>query len=957
MNSYLKILFITIISIYTGQLTAQKLSMEYSTLLGGSSDDRAHGMAVDKQGNIYLTAPIQSINFPVTPGALNSTPTGIYLAKINPAGDSLIFSTYIGASGGANYAHGVAVDDEGNIYITGNTTNSNFPTTGNAFDRTFNGPSNSSHGDAFVMKLNPEGNKIIYSTFIGGTGMDLCGKIAIDAEGCAYIIGSTSSSDFPVTAGAFDTTFNGGRNDARDDIFVAKVNPSGSQLIYCTYIGGPDTDVYGNNIVIDNSGAVYFTATTVSDNFPTTPDAYDNSFNGGSGERGAGDGVIVKLNPDGTALEYSTFFGGSGDDFTYWLDLNEKGNVYICGGTASTDIPLTSDAYNKNINGGYIAEFSPDLKKLLYSTYWNASVQIIDLDTNGNIIISGSTETKDFPVTPDALETIAKGSNDIYISILNPVSNNLIYSAYFGGKDNDILSSLLIDENSIYICGNTVSSDFPTSESAYDKTFNGGTNQWGGDAFVAKFVNLNTQTPSLIYSTLIGGNGYDYGHAITVDDSGCAYIAGQANSSDYPTTPYAFDNTFNGSSDILLSKINKNGSALMYSTYIGGSGRDNTHNVFADKSGYVYLTGSTSSTDFPLTNSSLTGSHEGYILKISATGDSLLYSSWLAGGEKLLLDSKGNLVITGTTSFPDFPTTECAFSRKHRGDQDIFVAKVNLTTNTIIFSTLVGGNGKESSLRMTIDGKDNIIIAGQTASEDFPLKGNRFSDYIESKPNLFLLKLKSDGSDILFSTIIGGNGNDYPTDMAVDLNNDIYVTGMTKSVDFPVSPSAFDTSHNSGDDAFLFKMSSDGDSILYSTYIGGSDKDWGRGIVVDKNGRAYLTGCTRSTDFPVSENAYDKTFNGAGTESWAWGDPFLLVMNAEGNNLEYSSYFGGSSDEEAYGIAMDSKGDIYICGITSSDNFPTTEGSYDRTKNGSTNIYAAKFQFRHPEDIKNVLNY
>ncbi len=458
---------------------------------------------------------------------------------------------------------------------------------------------------------------------------------------------------------------------------------------------------------------------------------------------------------------------------------------------------------------------------------------------------------------------------------------------------------------------------------------------------------IYSQSPQLIYSTLIGGSGWDYGHAITVDEEGYAYISGQANSTNYPTTAGALDRTANGGSDILITKLNKEGNALVYSSYIGGSGRDDTRKVFVEKSGCVYLTGATASSNFPTTTNALSGNSGNYFLKLDSTGSYLQYSSRWGGGEKLLLDSVGNLIILGSTTSPDLPTTENAFCRTHSGDQDIYVAKVNLANNAIIFSTFIGGSGKESSLRMTIDSEDNIIITGQTASENYPLKGKLFSDYNGSKPNLFLTKLKSDGSDILFSTIIGGAENDYPMDIAVDRNNNIFVIGMTKSNDFPVSPSAFDISHNNGDDAFLFKVSSDGDSILYSTYIGGSDKDWGRGIVIDKSGRAYITGCTKSTNFPVSENAYDKTFNGAGTESWAWGDPFLLVMNAEGTQVEYSTYFGGSGDEEAYGIAMDNKGDIYICGITSSNNFPTTEGAYDRTKNGSTNIYAAKFLFTH----------
>jgi hypothetical protein len=456
---------------------------------------------------------------------------------------------------------------------------------------------------------------------------------------------------------------------------------------------------------------------------------------------------------------------------------------------------------------------------------------------------------------------------------------------------------------------------------------------------------LRGNTPLLNYSTLIGGSGWDYGHGIAVDDSGCAYVAGQANSPDYPATVESFDNSHNGNSDILLTKINQNGSALLQSTFIGGSGRDDTRKVFLDKSGYIYLTGSTESPDFPVTGNTLAGNSMGYFLKVNAAADSLIYSSRWGGGEKIMIDHDGNLVILGATSSPDFPTTENAFCRKHSGEQDIFITKIDPVHNKIIFSTLIGGVGNDWAPAMTIDNQNNIIIAGRTNSENFPLKGTSYGTFAQGKFNIVVTKLKPDGSELAYSTLVGGTEDDWAFDIASDENNNVYITGATKSGDFPVSKNAFDTSYNGGDDAILFKLNSNGTEIKYSTYLGGSLKDGGRGVVVDQKGRSCLTGCSRSTDFPVTDNAYDKTFNGAGADEWAWGDPFLLVMNPEGSKIEYSTYFGGNNDEEAYGIDMDPKGDIYICGVTSSCDFPATPGAYTTKKKGNTNIYVAKFSF------------
>ncbi len=458
-------------------------------------------------------------------------------------------------------------------------------------------------------------------------------------------------------------------------------------------------------------------------------------------------------------------------------------------------------------------------------------------------------------------------------------------------------------------------------------------------------ITLNAQSPKLEYSTYLGGSEWDYAHGIAVDDSGYAYVAGQANSSDYPTTKHAFNQTYNGNTDILLSKLNLDGSALIYSTYIGGSGRDDTRKVFVDKAGCVYLTGSSKSADFPVTSDALQGKSENYTVKVNASGDSLAYSTKYVGGEMVMTDKEGNLIILGTTSSADFPTTAKAFSRKLAGEQDIFVSKIDPVQNKIIFSTLIGGAGNDWAPSMTVDNENNIIITGRSNSADFPIKGIAFGKFTPGKFNIIVAKLKGDGSELIYSTIVGGTDDDWAFSITSDENNEVYVTGVTKSGDFPVSKNAFDPSYNGGDDAILFKLNADGSEIRYATYLGGSLKDGGRGVVVDNSGRAYVTGCTRSVEFPVTDNAYDKTFNGAGTDQWAWGDPFLLIMNPEGTEVVYSTYLGGSNDEEAYGIAIDKSGGIYLCGVTTSSNYPTTPGAYNRTLNGACIIYVTKFSF------------
>ena len=481
--------YVFILFIVTSLMSAQSLQLEFSSYIGGNSEDRAHGIAIDQNKNIFLTAPIQSNNFPVTEGALNTTPTGIYLAEINNEGNSLVFSTYLGISGGANYAHDVIVDEAGFIYIAGNTTNPNFPVTPGSYCTAFSGPSDASHGDAFLLKLNPDGNQIVHSTFIGGSGMDISGKLALDNEGNLYLIGSTSSDDFPVTQNAFDTTYNGGDATGRGDIFVAKFDSNLSTLFYCTYIGGAGTDQYSNNLLVDQTGSVYFAATTNSNDFPLSANAYDNTYNGDSGAQSAGDGVIVKLSADGSTIEFSTFIGGSGDEYSSCLAVDSQDNIYICGFTSSADFPLTSDAVNSSSSGeGFITKFNPGLNQILYSTRWNGNIKALEVTSSDEIIFSGITESSELVITENALVKEPMGSGDIFISLLDQNRNAIIYSTYFGGSKNDILSCMLINGKNIYICGNTVSTDFMVTDYAYDTTYNGGTNMWGGDAFIAKFT-------------------------------------------------------------------------------------------------------------------------------------------------------------------------------------------------------------------------------------------------------------------------------------------------------------------------------------------------------------------------------------------------------------------------------------------------------------------------------------
>jgi len=279
----------------------------YSTFLGGSSSDEGNGIAIDSSGAAYVTGRTSSSDFPTTPGAFDTSFNNAFVVKLNAAGSALTYATFLGGSE-SDSGNAIAVDISGAAYVTGHTSSSDFPTTSGAFDTSFNGSAYT--GDAFVIKLNADGSALDYSTFLGGSAFDDGEDIAIDSSGAAYVTGITESFSFPTTSAAFDTSFNGS-----GDAFVVKLNAAGSALDYSTFLGGSGfNEDEGWGITIDPSGAAYVIGTTVSSDFPTTPGAFDTSFNGGTDYQG-GDAFVAKLNAAGSALTYSTFLGGSGDDW------------------------------------------------------------------------------------------------------------------------------------------------------------------------------------------------------------------------------------------------------------------------------------------------------------------------------------------------------------------------------------------------------------------------------------------------------------------------------------------------------------------------------------------------------------------------------------------------------------------------------------------------------------------
>jgi hypothetical protein len=462
----------------------------YSTYLGGTADDLGLVIAVDMDGSTYVAGVTTSLNFPTTPAAFQPAfaggDTDVFVTKLNRTGTELIYSTYLGGSGleGTVSAVGLAVDKNGNAYVTGNTTSTDFPTTPGVFQPAFAGGPSDTPLDTFVTKLNHTGTALIYSTYLGGSdGFDVGFAIAADKEGNAYVTGATNSTNFPTTRDAFQPSFAGGFADT----FVTKLNRKGTALLYSTYLGGSSSFDAGHDIAVDNAGNAYVFGPTGSADFPTTPGAFQPAFAGGSS-----DVFVTKLNGTGTALVYSTYLGGSGFDFSFvnGIAVDENGNAYAGGQTDSPDFPTTPGAFQPAFAGGSSDVFVTKLNRtgtaLVYSTYLGGSgfdgSNGIAVDENGHAYAAGLTDSPNFPTTPDAFQPAFAGGGDVFVTKLNRSGTDLIYSTYLGGSGFDESNGIAVDKNgSAHVIGDTDSPDFPTTPGTFQPAFAGSL-----DAFVAK---------------------------------------------------------------------------------------------------------------------------------------------------------------------------------------------------------------------------------------------------------------------------------------------------------------------------------------------------------------------------------------------------------------------------------------------------------------------------------------
>ncbi|HEY3824149.1 MAG TPA: SBBP repeat-containing protein, partial [Bryobacteraceae bacterium] len=466
--------------------------------------------------------------------------------------------------------------------------------------------------------------------------------------------------------------------------------------------------------------------------------------------------------------------------------------------------------------------------------------------------------------------------------------------------------------------------------------------------------------PILAYSTYLGGTADEIAYAVTTDSNNNSYVTGYTSSANFPVAGAYQGTNLGATSNAFVTKYSSTG-ALLYSTYLGGNGQDVAYGIAVDSLGDTYVTGSTTSTNFPRQNAysaNLTGSTNAFVTELNALGNGLMYSTYLGGsgtdiGYGIALDGSGDATITGSTTsanFPHFPVLPYQ-NTNQGGASDAFVTRLSTTGTALVYSTYLGGSGTDLGYAVALDSAGNAYVTGYTNSGNFP-NTNNISPVAQAALagdyDAFVTAVSTTGTNLLYSTFLGGNNEDYGVGIAVDANGDAWIAGTTASANYPVTGGVLQGTFGGGYDAFVTELTPSG-TRAYSTFLGGSGDDFGLAIAVDATGTAYVTGDTASTNFPTTFNSLQSTVKGS-------FNIFVSQINPTGTALDFSTYLGGTGYETGYGIAVDASGAAWVAGYTASTDFPVTNPATQANSGGGTDVFLVKLLGLAPQTINFALN-
>jgi hypothetical protein len=575
------------------------------------------------------------------------------------------------------------------------------------------------------------------ATFLGGSDGDFATALALDSLGNVYVAGRTESSDFPgIGPGSADSIFAGFREG-----FVAKLNSDLSSILAATFLGGSEFDDGATALALDSTGNVYVAGVTFSSDFPGIgPGSADNTFSGFS------EGFVAKMNSDLSAILAATFLGGIGEDGARALALDSTGNVYVAGRTFSSDFPGVGLGSADSVFAGgdevFVAKLNSDLSAILAATFLGGNkfdeAAALALDSTGNVYVAGHTESSDFPgVGPGSADNIIESNvEEGFLAKLNSDLSSILAATFLGGGSFDFVNALALDSTgNVYVAGFTESPDFPgVGPGSADSTF------VGNEGFVAK---LNSDLSAILAATFLGGSDTDAANgavALALDSTGNVYVAGTTSSSDFPGVgPGSADSILEGD-EVFVAKLNSDLSAILASTFLGGSDTDAANGAVAlalDSTGNVYVAGTTSSSDFPSVGPGSADStiedEEGFVAKLDAN---------LSRGPEIV-NNKVNFVVQSTSLSPTpvpggpagvFTITARLTNTSTENIHEPINAIVRTLTNGNKLLSATEGNGGVTSKQAIDAGSDNVLIPNESATVQFRIglaNRNRFSFFVD----------------------------------------------------------------------------------------------------------------------------------------------------------------------------------------------------------------------------------
>lgn len=814
---------------------------------------------------------------------------------------------------------------------------------------------------------------LVYSTFLGGADQDQGNSIAVDSSGNAYIAGQTASLNFP-TGSPLQAAKGSG-----PDAFVAKINATGSALVYSTFLGGGNTDA-ATSIAIDNAGNAYLTGQTSSTDFPVL-NALHSTFTGSV------DAFVAELNSSGSALVYSTYLGGRSGDIGNSIAVDSAGNAYVTGSTSSRDFP-TSNPLQPNRTGNSI------FKSTDSAVNWAAADSgLIASIVNDFVFQPGNSSVIYAATDAGVFKTTDSGANWSSLSVtmlpsvnqlaLDPTNPAVIYAATSGGmfKSTDGGINFTLINNGLNSSARTILVDPVTPTTLYATV--GGSPFFksvdGGANWTIRFITgvgkidgltLDPNTPATIYAAT------DDGVFKSTDSAGSWTASNTGLPGDIPVNSIAIDHTNNLLYAATVAGIFKSTNGAGSWTNINGNMALNVSSVAVDPTNTSVLYVATfpgphkttdGGTTWNISNNGYSNSIinslvvnptqtstvfigavsglDAFVTKLSAGGTSQVYSTFLGGsgsdaGNAIALDASGNAYITGLTTSSNFPTANALQAAKGDSDNgnDAFITKLNASGSAFVYSTFLGADGRDVGRAIAVDATGNAYVAGSTNSLFFPVV-NAFQPLLSGFANdAFITKVNAAGSALVYSTYLGGDANEDCFAIAVDAAGSAYVTGNTSSLNFPTLGALQPERSGFSGDAFVTSLAPNGSSLNFSTYLGGINSDTGRGIAVDSSKNVYVVGVTVSTNFP--------TVNPLQPGPGGSTDVFVAKLSPA---PEVEVTVTDSPDPVNFGsnltytITVRNNGEITATGVTLTDTLPTGAGlvsanSTAGTCSGTTSI-------------------